>query len=1118
MEETPTFCDGATQSITSYPDIIDADTPDARYYSGTFLYNPPAFDALPKVVINRDTGKVVLRNGTDSALDIVGYSITSDNGALNMDNWTSITDNYDKNGPPPQFDSDDAWTRLTTGSGAKQDLSEFQFFDPVGGPGDGGTLGSGEELDLGNDVWIANPDEESDIHFTYVLQNGTAPEQGIVQFEGGIGGDSPWAFGDLNFDGAAFQLDDFTDVLLPQLESSHTSLSVAQTYQFGDLNGDLLVDEVDFRIFKDAYLSGGGSLAALSGAIAGVPEPSACWLALLGLVGVVFTQRTALRSFRGVAVLAALVCLVTAARSASAQIVALESVPPLVGNQANFDGTLGMDFDVVEFPIQVSALGVFDSNQDGIKAQDVFAEIWSRNNGGTPNDPNDDTGGAVVVGPTTFSPGDDGTLLGGSRFKSVTPVTLNPGSYTISAGNFNGDDSEVNLGYSGPAPTIHDGGGLLKFVGASRVGNENTAGTFPIFNGGGPETRFHAGTFQYSLAVDPMKLEVNRATGTVTIHNTSSTSTTYDIDYYRISSDMHSLDPGWAGISGWSNGGAVDDTLLVEANLTGSTVFTPGMSVSLGHAYDTAADKQDLTFTYYTPSGVGVEGTVQYVSSIPGDYDGSGTVDNLDYTKWKSTFGSTSDLAADGNGNNVVDAGDYTIWRDNLGATSSGAGSVASAPVPEPGAGALLFILLAAIVGLWRTGRSSGLRFERIAAYARATVAAAVALALLAASTALASSTLDRDYRLGDDSSEDASNGIEAGTGATNPEPGYTFDSEGTVGAGDLQDLEVFGTTGGLPKYVSIAGRPDGGGGLGIQFDGVDDYLQAYRLGLPSTSEAAADGVDGKAPLDYAGLINRGFQLWVKPDRNDVQQSIVMDTSQHGLEITSEGTWGMLYVGGTFDSGVTATPGEWAHLMVVRPYGATPGSLLYVNGIAVAAAPGGYFGGEDEPLVLGANTDSANDEGDAGTKDFFDGTLDDLEMFVLGTTTSPAHINYGTFNAGEDNAIIAAAVAGFDLGDVNLDHNVNSADVDEFVTDWQYERVVMGQRVGDLTSRQNGDLNYDGIVDLSDAILLNQRLLANGSGALDFSKLHGAAVPEPSTWVLIVSGAALLWRRSFRTH
>ena len=59
---------------------------------------------------------------------------------------------------------------------------------------------------------------------------------------------------------------------------------------------------------------------------------------------------------------------------------------------------------------------------------------------------------------------------------------------------------------------------------------------------------------------------------------------------------------------------------------------------------------------------------------VLGDYNGDGTVDASDYTLWRKSIGSTTNLAADGNGNGVIDNGDFDVWRANFGQTA-GTGS-----------------------------------------------------------------------------------------------------------------------------------------------------------------------------------------------------------------------------------------------------------------------------------------------------------------------------------------------------------------------------------------------------------------------------------------------------------
>ena len=71
-----------------------------------------------------------------------------------------------------------------------------------------------------------------------------------------------------------------------------------------------------------------------------------------------------------------------------------------------------------------------------------------------------------------------------------------------------------------------------------------------------------------------------------------------------------------------------------------------------------------------------VEATFSTVT-LPGDYNGNGSVEPTDYAVWKSSFGDTvaAGSGADGNGNGLVDTADYAVLRDNMG-TSLGLGMV----------------------------------------------------------------------------------------------------------------------------------------------------------------------------------------------------------------------------------------------------------------------------------------------------------------------------------------------------------------------------------------------------------------------------------------------------------
>ncbi len=166
--------------------------------------------------------------------------------------------------------------------------------------------------------------------------------------------------------------------------------------------------------------------------------------------------------------------------SAAAETTAYEVAAPTTGNQA-YGGSLGMDFDVNR-PILVYALGVFDSNQDGLSVP-IVARIFNR------------TTQQVLV-TLTFPAGNTGTLVNGSRFLSLPcPLQLPAGFQgVIEADGYGATEQNGNV--NGPARSTDGGGGAISFVGGGRY--TATAGAFPTTIDGGPANRYAAGTFVFA--------------------------------------------------------------------------------------------------------------------------------------------------------------------------------------------------------------------------------------------------------------------------------------------------------------------------------------------------------------------------------------------------------------------------------------------------------------------------------------------------------------------------------------------------------------------------------------------------------------------------------------------
>ena len=401
---------------------------------------------------------------------------------------------------------------------------------------------------------------------------------------------------------------------------------------------------------------------------------------------------------------------------------------------------------------------------------------------------------------------------------------------------------------------------------------------------------------------------------------------------------------------------------------------------------------------------------------------------------------------------------------------------------------------------------------------------ASLIMFLLVFSAVAGAATLDRDYQFGEDPGENGSAGRAVGVnlGGTL----FTFDSFGTIGLGDLQDLEVVGN----PTYASVSDRPGFGGGVGISFDGNGDYLVGANLNLPATSQASVgnddDPIDPQlpGPNNYTNISDRYFQLWVKPNgasQGDTQ-SVVMDSNQHGVRIVN-GNWSMRYNKTDFDSDVGVNFNQWSHVMVARPFGPGQGSFLFVDGNVAAVAVGGYDGAATEELVVGSNTGrDSNRNFTGGTDEFFHGLVDNLTMAIIGNNISDGGQDFGGFDVAVDNEFIALALDGVSPADVNRDGVVAgdgsgpiaTDDVSAFIDGWLNRNVINGLQIGDLSSRERGDLNLDGLTNLSDWAILNAADPAAGAAAA-----HALGVPEPTALLHgLICFLALAVTRPFRSH
>lgn len=102
---------------------------------------------------------------------------------------------------------------------------------------------------------------------------------------------------------------------------------------------------------------------------------------------------------------------------------------------------------------------------------------------------------------------------------------------------------------------------------------------------------------------------------------------------------------------------------------------------------------------------------LEIVRVLPGDFNVDGMVDTADYTTWRDSLGGDVDhgSGADGDFDGKITLADYTVWKNGFEAMG-GNGSTQHFPVPEPGAGAVLYAVAIVVALLRRSTMNSPAR------------------------------------------------------------------------------------------------------------------------------------------------------------------------------------------------------------------------------------------------------------------------------------------------------------------------------------------------------------------------------------------------------------------------
>lgn len=610
----------AANSFEAGPDSVPA-----------FVPKPPQADL--SLVVDRDTGTFTLMN-EGPAFDLVGISITSASGALDPENWLSVTENYDFD-DGGSFDPDDEWQLAADGT--PNALEELEVLNDGGQLGTGGTQTS---LQLGAaGAWTLSSYEDLVVSVDRLLPDFSIETIGVrVEYVNGLGQTA--ARSDLDFDGD-IDADDWVSFAANHF-GTFEEMTIAQASLLGDMDGDLDNDYFDFLEFEDDFdaANGAGALAAV---IAGVPEPTGIAILLMaGLVAVV-SRRKVIGQVFNLAIVVTSLGLVLCGSRADAQVVgtASDAIEVTITSDPE-DPEVQFGNATVNYSLQNSGNTlVFGTYLDAPN------NVTNLAYNGIPAD------GSVMDDRVWLSYYFDPAATGDFTFDVDFPdVNFNGlGAYFIAELRDVDTEASVDLGMGSSITTTADDRFVINYIGANNTPGDtldtaadSIASLIGVASGGGDigggsigaamaDARFTGaagmktlgwegfgggfanGEVSAAFTAPPILIDltlvVNKDTGEMRIRN--ETGSPVSFDYYSILSEQNALDP-----SGW---------------------------ISL--------DAQNVDF------------------GLPTDFDESGVVDGSDLSAWETSYG--VDDGADANGDGSSDGSDFLAWQRDVGGSPTSA-------------------------------------------------------------------------------------------------------------------------------------------------------------------------------------------------------------------------------------------------------------------------------------------------------------------------------------------------------------------------------------------------------------------------------------------------------------